>query len=183
MLPMRWCCWCADAAAVLIMLMRWYCWCRWCGWCPDPADALMLLMRWCCWCADAAEVLMLLMRWCADAMLLLMCWCSWCTDAADALMLLNQDQDLLADLSKAICSSFSLTIHNVFRNLTCSCAMHEIIQSGVSLTFRYCSCPFWHEAWLAFGKRSRIPFGKHVFAKMGSFWLCACRRTSYLPYR
>ena len=27
-------------------------------------------------------------------------------DAADALMLLNQDQDLLADLSIAICSSF-----------------------------------------------------------------------------
>ena len=46
----------------------------------------MQLMRWCSWCADA------LMR--------------WCTDAADALMLLNQDQDLPADLSKAICSSF-----------------------------------------------------------------------------
>ena len=59
----------------------------------------MLLMRWCCWCnvaADALLLLMLLMRWC--------CWCCWC---ADAQMLLNQDQDLLADLSIAICSSLS----------------------------------------------------------------------------
>ena len=66
-----------------------------CCWCPAAVDALMLLMllmRWCCWCADADEALMLLMY-----------WCSWCTDA---LMLLNQDQDLLADLSIAICSSF-----------------------------------------------------------------------------
>ena len=55
---------------------------------------LMLLMHWYCWCADAAEVLM-----------------GWCTDAADALMLLNQDQDLLADLSKAICSSYHIGHH------------------------------------------------------------------------
>ena len=166
MLLMYRCCWGADA---LMLLMHWCC------WCADVADALMLLMLWCCWCSDAADAV--------DVLMQLMYWCCWCTDAADALMLLNQDEDLLADLSKAICSSFSLTIHNVFRNLTCSCAMHEIIQSGVSLTFRYCSCPFWHEAWLAFGKRSRIPFGKHVFEKMGSFWLCACWRTSNLPYR
>ena len=38
------------------------------------------------------------------------CLCEWetkeivsCADAADALMLLNQDQDMLADLSRAIC--------------------------------------------------------------------------------
>ena len=39
--------------------------------------------------------------------MLLMRWCCWCTDAADPLMLLNQDQDLLADLCKAICSSLT----------------------------------------------------------------------------
>ena len=33
-------------------------------------------------------------------------WCCWCANAADALMLLNQDQDQLADLSIAFCSSF-----------------------------------------------------------------------------
>ena len=39
--------------------------------------------------------------------MLMMRWCCWCTDAADPLMLLNQDQDLLADLCKAICSSLT----------------------------------------------------------------------------
>ena len=43
---------------------------------------------------DAAKMLMLLMR-----------WCCWCNAAAEMLMLLNQDQDLLADLSIALCSS------------------------------------------------------------------------------
>ena len=32
-------------------------------------------------------------------------WSMFSADAADALMLLNQDQDLLADLSIAFCSS------------------------------------------------------------------------------
>ena len=46
---------------------------------PDPADtALLLMIHWNC----------------------------WCTNATDALILLNQDQDILADLSIAICSSF-----------------------------------------------------------------------------
>ena len=114
-----WCCWCADAADGLILLMRWCCLCAdaadalmllmcWCCWCADAADALMQLMRWCCWCADPADALIMLMHWSCwctdddDALMLLMYWCCWC---ADALMQLNQDQDLLADLSKAICSS------------------------------------------------------------------------------
>ena len=35
-----------------------------------------------------------------------LCWSCWYTDAADALMQLNQDQDLLAEIFIAICSSF-----------------------------------------------------------------------------
>ena len=62
-------------------------------WFTYPADALM---HWSCWFTDADDALMLLMYWC--------CWCT------DALMLLNQDQDLLADLSIAICSSFPLNM-------------------------------------------------------------------------
>ena len=75
---MCWCCWCSDAADVLMLLMSCcYCyadaadvlmllipWCYWCCWCTDAADAadqLMLLMHYCCWCADAADVLILLM--------------------------------------------------------------------------------------------------------------------------
>ena len=57
----------------------------------DAADALLLLIRCCCWCNIAADALLLLMH--------------WCVGSADALMLLNQDQDLLADLSIAFCSS------------------------------------------------------------------------------
>ena len=68
------------------------------------------LEHWCCDCADAAEAaeaLMLLVL-----LVLLMELMRWCTDAADALMLLNQDQDLLADLSKAICSSYFMIGHS-----------------------------------------------------------------------
>ena len=83
---MRWCSWCADPADAPILLLRRSCCCAY------PADALILLMHWSCWCTDADDALMLLMYWC--------CWCT------DALMLLNQDQDLLADLSIAICSSW-----------------------------------------------------------------------------
>ena len=78
-------CWCTNPADAPILLMRWSC------WCADPADALILLMSWSCRCTDADDALVLLMYWC--------CWC------ADAIMLLNHDQDLLADLSIAICSS------------------------------------------------------------------------------
>ena len=92
---LSWCIWadipssgCAAAAQILLM--------RWCCWCADPADAPILLMRWSWWCTDADDALMLLMYW----------WC-WCTDA---LMLLNQDQDLLADLSIAICSSYNCQV-------------------------------------------------------------------------
>ena len=114
LLLLRWCCWCADAAAALRLLKCWWCWCTVAAnllllrmrWCADAADALMLLMHRSFWCADPADALFLLMHWscwCTDADDALMCWCCWC---ADALMLLNQDQDLLADLSIAICSSF-----------------------------------------------------------------------------
>ena len=65
-----------------MLLMRRSCWCAY------PADTLM---HWSCWCTDAD-----------DALVLLMYWYYWC---ADAIMLLNHDQDLLADLSIAICSS------------------------------------------------------------------------------
>ena len=107
MLLMCWCCWCADAADALMLLMCWCCWRAdaadalvcWSCWCADPADALNLLMHWSCWCTDADDALMLLMYWC--------CWCT------DALMLLNQDQDLLADLSIAICSSLKDGFPNV----------------------------------------------------------------------
>ena len=66
-------------------------------WCANPADPLILLillMHRPCWCADSSDALMRMMH-----------WCCWCTDVVDALMLLNQDQDLLADLSISICSS------------------------------------------------------------------------------
>ena len=69
--------------------MRWSC-CY-----TDADDALVLLMYWCCWCINGGDALMV------------MYWCCWCTDA---LMLLNQDQDLLADLSIAICSSLDINI-------------------------------------------------------------------------
>ena len=45
----NWCCWCADAAEMLMKIMRWCCWYCWCADAVD--DALMLLMmRWWCWC-------------------------------------------------------------------------------------------------------------------------------------
>ena len=62
------------------------------------ADAPIWLMRWSYWCADPPDF--------AYALNLLILLMYWCTDAADALMLLNQDQDLLPDLSIAVCSSF-----------------------------------------------------------------------------
>ena len=128
---MHWCYWCDDAAnalmlcwrhwfadaaeafdalMLLMLLMRWYC------WCSDDADVLMLLMhwcttlmRWCCWCAD---VLMLLIRWCcwcasADASILMhWCWCAYDDGVVDQ----DQDQDQLADLSGAFCSSYIMKI-------------------------------------------------------------------------
>ena len=52
----------------------------------------------------------------ADTPLLLMIhWNCWCTNATDALILLNQDQDILADLSIATCSSLRFS----FKNLCC----------------------------------------------------------------
>ena len=50
-----------------------------------------------------------------DALMLVMYWCCWCTDAR---MLLNQDQDLLADLTIAICSSFQIC--QAFQQIFCS---------------------------------------------------------------
>ena len=88
MLLMRWCCWCADVADVLMLLMLLM---RGCCWCC-----------WCCWCADAVDA--------ADALMLLIRWYCWCTDA---LMLLNQDQDQLADLSIAFCSSYLFWRHSL----------------------------------------------------------------------
>ena len=70
------------------MQHRW-----WCANPADPPDAPILLLRRSCWCTDPADALMLLMHRCSDA-----------------LMLLNQDQDLLADLSIAICSSFNMEL-------------------------------------------------------------------------
>ena len=83
-------CWCANPADPPILLTNWSC------WFPDLADAPVPLMRWSYWCADPADFAYapnLLMYWSTDA-------------AADALMILSQDQELLVDLSIAICSSF-----------------------------------------------------------------------------
>ena len=120
--------WCVDAAAALMLLKCWCCRCtvaanvlllqiRWCCLCAVVADALMLQM-YCSWWFTAGgyapKVLMCQSCWCADLAdvpILLIRWSCWCTDAHDALMLmmqmpLNQDQDSVADLSIAICSSF-----------------------------------------------------------------------------
>ena len=95
------CCWCADATEVLMLLMHCSCY------------VLLLQMRWCCWSIVAADALMLMMP-----------WCCWCTVAANVLMLLNQDQDFLADLSIAICSSF------IYKNPLTFCFLPFIWYNG-----------------------------------------------------
>ena len=121
---MHWWCWCTGDADALMLLFPW---------CTDAADAMMLLillMNWCCWGNDVADTLTLLMPWCcwcADAAYVLMRWCCWCAKAADALMLLNQDQDLLADLSIAICSSY----HSSW----CWCWCRDVSQGNIHCLF------------------------------------------------
>ena len=87
-----------------------------------------------CWCVNPA-----------DAMMLMICWCWWYTDAVDALMLLNRDQDMLVDLSIAICSSSKCTrlVHLLsfasllylfcVKYLLCCCSNEARVQSTVSL--------------------------------------------------
>ena len=69
------------------------------------------------WCTDPADPADVLMHWC--------CWCT------DALMLLNQDQDLLADLSIAICSSFRRK--NLYELQTCVSFVNLILLTEILL--------------------------------------------------
>ena len=79
----------------------------------------MLLMHWCCWCSDVVDVLIC---WCTEAADVLMpilirrCWCTDDNDGGGCMWVVgvvvvvgvlhwDHDQDQLADLSSAFCSS------------------------------------------------------------------------------
>ena len=65
-------------------------------------------MHWCCWCTDPVDALMLLMHWCTNATESILNIESHYTGVCPRW--LNQYQDLLADLSIAICSSYSFPL-------------------------------------------------------------------------